>query len=134
RASGKLINERSMVLKNQKAKIDPANPNNQAIAKFNEAVSAFNQQADQFNAEKDGFEKESGDYDNWVKSTLKPTCDKVVNRPVNPVTSYYACGFNGAKPLKEVQHCKTVPNLDSLQTCIQKAESKAKAYKICPQN
>jgi hypothetical protein len=134
RANEKLIKDQRTALKDQKAKIDITNPNKEAAAKFNKAVAAFNQQADKFNAEKDAFDKESGNYDNWVNTTLKPACNKVANKPVNPVSSYYACGFNGAKPLTDLQHCKTVPNLDTLRTCINKAESKTKAYETCPQN
>jgi hypothetical protein len=55
----------------------------------------------------------------------------VINKPVNPVTSYYACGFNSAQPLVDVPHCKTLPNLDSLKTCIQKAGSKTAALEAC---
>ena len=114
--------------------INAGKPDKNAVSNFNEAVNTFNLQADQLNADKAEFEKESSTYDNWVSNTLKPACNKVVNKPVNPVTSYYACGFNGTQPLADVPHCKTLPKLDVLKDCIQKAGSKAKAQESCPPN
>lgn len=134
RGSERLLSERRVALQNQKAKLDAAKPDKNAVSNFNEAVNTFNLQADQLNADKAEFEKESSTYDNWVSNTLKPACNKVVNKPVNPVTSYYACGFNGTQPLADVPHCKTLPKLDVLKDCIQKAGSKAKAQESCPPN
>jgi hypothetical protein len=134
RGSERLLNERRIALQNQKAKLDAGKPDKNAVSNFNEAVNTFNLQADQLNADKAEFEKESSTYDNWVSNTLKPACNKVVNKPVNPVTSYYACGFNGTQPLADVPHCKTLPKLDVLKDCIQKAGSKAKAQESCPPN
>lgn len=134
RGSERLLNERRVALQNQKAKLDAGKPDKNAVSNFNEAVNTFNLQADQLNADKAEFEKESSTYDNWVSNTLKPACNKVVNKPVNPVTSYYACGFNGTQPLADVPHCKTLPKLDVLKDCIQKAGSKAKAQESCPPN
>lgn len=131
RGSEKLLSERRIALQNQKAKLDAGKPDQKAVANFNEAVNTFNLQADQLNADKAEFEKESSTYDNWVNNNLKPVCNKVINKPVNPVTSYYACGFNSAQPLVDVPHCKTLPNLDSLKTCIQKAGSKTAALEAC---
>lgn len=131
RGSEKLLNERRIALQNQKARLDADKPDKNAVSNFNEAVKTFNLQADQLNADKTAFEKESNTYDNWVNDTLKPACNKVANKSVNPVTSYYACGFNGAQPLTEVPHCKTLPKLDSLKSCIQEAGSKAKAQESC---
>lgn len=134
RGSERLLSERRVALQNQKAKLDAAKPDKNAVSNFNEAVNTFNLQADQLNADKAEFEKESSTYDNWVSNTLKPACNKVVNKPVNPVISYYACGFNGTQPLADVPHCKTLPKLDVLKDCIQKAGSKAKAQESCPPN
>lgn len=134
RGSERLLSERRVALQNQKAKLDAGKPDKNAVSNFNEAVNTFNLQADQLNADKAEFEKESSTYDNWVSNTLKPACNKVVNKPVNPVTSYYACGFNGTQPLADVPHCKTLPKLDVLKDCIQKAGSKAKAQESCPPN
>lgn len=134
RGSEKLLNERRIALQNQKAKLDASKPDTNAVNNFNQAVNTFNLQADQLNADKAEFEKESTTYDNWVNNTLKPACNKVTNKPVNPVTSYYACGFNGTQPLADVPHCKTLSKLDILKDCIQKAGSKAKAQEICPPN
>ncbi|MBA4316493.1 MAG: hypothetical protein C0422_14365 [Alcaligenaceae bacterium] len=131
RGSEKLLSERRIALQNQKAKLDAGKPDQKAVANFNEAVNTFNLQADQLNADKAEFEKESSTYDNWVNNNLKPVCNKVINKPVNPVTSYYACGFNSTQPLVDVPHCKTLPNLDSLKTCIQKAGSKTAALEAC---
>jgi hypothetical protein len=131
RGSEKLLTERRIALQNQKAKLDAGKPDQKAVANFNEAVNTFNLQADQLNADKAEFEKESTTYDNWVNNNLKPVCNKVINKPVNPVTSYYACGFNSTQPLVDVPHCKTLPNLDSLKTCIQKAGSKTAALEGC---
>lgn len=131
RGSEKLLSERRIALQNQKAKLDAGKPDQKAVANFNEAVNTFNLQADQLNADKAEFEKESATYDNWVNNNLKPACNKVINKPVNPVTSYYACGFNSTQPLVDVPHCKTLPNLDSLKTCIQKAGSKTAASEAC---
>lgn len=131
RGSEKLLSERRVALQNQKAKLDAGKPDQKAVASFNEAVNTFNLQADQLNADKAEFEKESATYDNWVNNNLKPVCNKVINKPVNPVTSYYACGFNSTQPLVDVPHCKTLPNLDSLKTCIQKAGSKTAASEAC---
>ena len=134
RGSERLLSERRIALQNQKAKLDAGKPDKNAVSNFNEAVNTFNLQADQLNADKAEFEKESSTYDNWVSNTLKPACNQVVNKPVNPVTSYYACGFNGTQPLADVPHCKTLPKLDVLKDCIQKAGSKAKAQESCPPN
>ena len=134
RGSERLLSERRVALQNQKAKLDAGKPDKNAVSNFNEAVNTFNLQADQLNADKAEFEKESSTYDNWVSNTLKPACNQVVNKPVNPVTSYYACGFNGTQPLADVPHCKTLPKLDVLKDCIQKAGSKAKAQESCPPN
>lgn len=134
RGSERLLSERRVALQNQKAKLDAGKPDKNAVSNFNEAVNTFNLQADQLNADKAEFEKESSTYDNWVSNTLKPACNKVVNKPVNPVISYYACGFNGTQPLADVPHCKTLPKLDVLKDCIQKAGSKAKAQENCPPN
>lgn len=134
RGSERLLSERRVALQNQKAKLDAGKPDKNAVSNFNEAVNTFNLQADQLNADKAEFEKESSTYDNWVSNTLKPACNQVVNKPVNPVTSYYACGFNGTQPLADVPHCKTLPKLDVLKDCIQKAGSKAKAQETCPPN
>ncbi|PZO16146.1 MAG: hypothetical protein DCE87_07255 [Betaproteobacteria bacterium] len=131
RGSEKLLSERRIALQNQKAKLDAGKPDQKAVANFNEAVNTFNLQADRLNADKAEFEKESSTYDNWVNNNLKPVCNKVINKPVNPVTSYYACGFNSTQPLVDVPHCKTLPNLDSLKTCIQKAGSKTAALEAC---
>lgn len=131
RGSEKLLSERRVALQNQKAKLDAGKPDQKAVANFNEAVNTFNLQADQLNADKAEFENESSTYDNWVNNNLKPACNKVINKPVNPVTSYYACGFNSTQPLVDVPHCKTLPNLDSLKTCIQKAGSKTAASEAC---
>jgi hypothetical protein len=131
RGSEKLLTERRIALQNQKAKLDAGKPDQKAVANFNEAVNTFNLQADQLNADKAKFDEDSSTYDNWVNNNLKPVCNKVINKPVNPVTSYYACGFNSAQPLVDVPHCKTLPNLDSLKTCIQKAGSKTAALEAC---
>lgn len=134
RGSEKLLSDRRIALQNRKAKLDAGKPDNNAVSNFNETVNTFNQQADQLNADKAEFEKESTTYDNWVNNTLKPACSKVVNKPVSPVTSFYACGFNGTQPLDGLPHCKTLPNFDALKACIQKAGSKAKAQESCPPN
>lgn len=131
RGSEKILNERRIALQNQKAKLDVGKPDKNAVGNFNEAVNTFNRQADQLNADKVDFENESDTYDHWINNTLKPACSKVANKLVNPVTSYYACGFNGTQPLTEVPHCKTLPKLDSLKTCIEKVGSKAKAQESC---
>lgn len=131
RGSEKLLTERRIALQNQKAKLDAGKPDQKAVANFNEAVNTFNLQADQLNADKAKFDEDSSTYDNWVNNNLKPVCNKVINKPVNPVTSYYACGFNSTQPLVDVPHCKTLPNLDSLKTCIQKAGSKTAALEAC---
>lgn len=134
RGSEKLLSERRIALQNQKTKLDAGKPDNNAVGNFNEAVNTFNQQADRLNADKAVFENDSRSYDDWIKNTLKPACNKVSNKAVNPVTSYYACGFDGTQALSETPHCKTLPNLDQLKACIQKAGSKAKAQESCPPN
>lgn len=131
RGSEQLLNERRIALQSQKTKLDAGQPDSNAVRNFNETVNTFNQQADQLNADKTEFEKESTTYDNWVNNTLKPVCSKVINKPISPVTSYYACGFNSTQPLADVPHCKTLPNLDRLKTCIQKAGSKTAALEDC---
>lgn len=131
RGSEKLLSERRIALQNQKAKLDAGKPDQKAVSNFNEAVNTFNLQADQLNADKAEFENESSTYDNWVNDNLKPVCNKVINKSVNPVTSFYACGFNSAQPMVDVPHCKSLPNLDSLKTCIQKAGSKTAALEAC---
>lgn len=134
RGSEKLLNERRVALRNQQTNLNTGKPDKNAVDGFNEDVNTFNLQADQLNADKAVFENDSRSYDDWINNTLKPACNKVSNKAVNPVTSYYACGFDGTQALSDTPHCKTLPNLDQLKACIQKAGSKAKAQESCPPN
>lgn len=131
RGTEKLLGERRQALQDETRKLDTGKTDATTVSKFNESVNVFNQQADQLNADKAQFERDSAAYEHWMSTSLAPACDKLANKPVSPLTSYYACGFDGKQALKEVPHCKTLPNLDGLKDCIQKAGNKAKALSSC---
>jgi hypothetical protein len=131
RATEKQLSDKRIALQSQKKRLDASKPDATAIAQFNESINSFNQQTDQLNTEVSKFEVESSTYQDWMNNTLKPACNTLTTRPVSNTTTYFACGFDKQGEFAELPHCKTLPELDKLKACIQKAGSKAKALETC---
>lgn len=131
RATEKQLGEKRVALQGQKSRLDAGKPDSASIARFNESIKEFNQQSDQLNAEVSQFETESSTYQDWVNNTLKPACNTLTARPVSNVTTFFACGFDKQGEFAQQPHCKTLPELDKLKACIQKAGNKAKAQETC---
>lgn len=131
RATEKQLSEKRVALQGQKSRLDAGKPDSNAIARFNESIKEFNQQTDQLNAEVSQFERESTTYQDWMNNTLKPACNTLTTRPVSKVTSFFACGFDKQGEFAQLPHCKTLPELDKLKACVQKAGNKTKAQEAC---
>lgn len=131
RATEQQLSEKRVALQGQKSRLDAGKPDSASIARFNEAIEQFNQQTDQLNTQVSQFETESSTYQDWVNSTLKPACNTLTARPVSNVTTFYACGFDKQGEFAQLPHCKTLPELDKLKACVQKAGSKTKAQETC---
>lgn len=129
------LNDQRMALQNQQNRLKDnkadADTRAKSIAAFNAAISNFNLQADQLNSDKAKFESDAANNDRWMNNTLKPVCDKIANKPVSTITSYYACGHDGKQIVLKVPHCESLPELESLKTCIASSGSKAKALESC---
>lgn len=126
-----LLTQRRADLQERQRKLDKGVPDPAEVEALNNMVRVFNEQTDQLNADKTSFETDARNNDNWMNTTLKPTCAPVVNKPVAVVTSFYACGFDQQGELAELPHCKSLPKLDALKNCVNKAGSKTKAQEIC---
>lgn len=131
RATEKQLSEKRVALQGQKSRLDAGKPDSASIARFNESIEQFNQQTDLLNTQVTQFETESSAYQDWVINTLKPACNTLTARPVSPVTTFYACGFDRQGEFARLPHCKTLPELDKLKACVQKAGSKTKAQETC---
>ena len=126
-----LLTQRRADLQERQRKLDQGVPDPAEVEALNNMVRVFNEQTDQLNTDKTGFETDVRNNENWMNTTLKPACAPIVNKPVAVVTSFYACGFDQQGDLAELPHCKSLPNLDALKNCVNKAGSKAKAQEIC---
>lgn len=126
-----LLTQRRVELQQRQANLDKRVPDSAEVEALNNMVRVFNDQTDQLNADKTSFEQDVQNNENWMNTTMRPACADVVNKPVAVVTSFYACGYDQQGDLAELPHCKTLPNLDALKSCVTKAGSKAKAQEIC---
>ena len=81
RGTEKLLLERRAILVNDKRAMDSNKADPEQAAKYNEAVSVFNAQSDRLNADKEKFEADSQAYQNWMNTTLKPSCSKGLIQP-----------------------------------------------------
>lgn len=131
RGSEKVLSDRRAALQAEKTAMDTRKPNADTVTRFNESVKVFNDQTDQLNSDKTRFDKETAEYEQWLNTAMRPACNKVMNRPVTGIVSYYACGLDGQQPLKDSPHCKALPNPVQLKACALKAGSKAKAMETC---
>lgn len=131
RSNEKQLNERRMALQSQQKRMDKGPIEPAQISQFNQSVNVFNEQTDSFNADKEKFESESTAYQAWVSSNLQPACNKIANRPVSIVTSFFACGYDKQGEFAKLPHCTGLPNLEKLKGCVSKAGSKAKAQESC---
>lgn len=127
----KLLTERRTSLQDRQRSMDKRTPDPSEVEELNNMVRVFNEQTDQLNADKTRFENDVRNNENWMNATLKPACATVVNKPVPVVTSFYACGYDQQGDLAELPHCKSLPNLDALKSCVKKAGTKAKAQEVC---
>ena len=131
RTTEKQLSEKRVALQGQKSRLDAGKPDSASIARFNESIKDFNQQTDQLNTQVSQFETESSAYQDWVNNTLKPACNKLTTRPVSNMTTFFACGFDKQGEFAQLPHCKTLPEVDKLKACVQKAGNKAKAQETC---
>lgn len=131
RVTEKQLSEKRVALQNQKKRLDAGKPDTKAIAQFNESIKGFNQQTDQLNSEVSKFEADSASYQDWMNNTLKPACNTLTTRPVSNVTTFFACGYDKQGEFAQLPHCKTLPEVDKLKACVQKAGSKSKAQESC---
>ena len=131
RSTEKQLSDKRVALQSQKKRLDAAKPDTKAIAQFNESINGFNQQTDHLNAEVSKFEVDSTNYQDWMNNTLKPACNKLTTRPVSNMTTFFACGFDKQGEFAQLPHCKTLPEVDKLKTCVQKAGNKTKAQEMC---
>lgn len=126
-----LLTERRNVLQKRQTAMSQKKPGASEVEEFNNMVNVFNEQSDQLNVDKAQFEIDVRENENWMRTKLDPVCAKIESKPVAPITSYYACGFDTEQPLSEAPHCKSLPNKADLKACIDKAGSKSKAMEIC---
>lgn len=126
-----LLTERRKALQERQRSMEKRTPEPGEVEELNNMVRVFNEQTDQLNADKTSFENDVQRNDNWMNASLKPACEPLLNKPVAVVTSFYACGYDQQGTLAELPHCKTLPNLEALKSCVKKAGSKAKAQEIC---
>ena len=131
RATEKQLSDKRVALQSQKKRLDAGKPDTKAIAQFNESINEFNRQTDELNAEVSKFEVDSTTYQDWMNNTLKPACNKLTTRPVSTMTTFFACGFDKQGEFAQLPHCKTLPEVDKLKACVQKAGSKSKAQEMC---
>lgn len=127
---GQLTSQRQ-ALETQRANMNKAQPDSEAVNRFNNTVNDYNERSDRLNAEKQDFETVKATYGTWLDNTLKPACDPLANRPVPAMVIFYACQFDQPQPLVDVPYCAKLDKVDTLKACVAKAASKADAMNQC---